>query len=264
MSFLRRVFNVAIEDGLLDANPVKPKLFAKENNARVRYLTEDDEKRLRERLGEDEWPKVAIAIHTGLRRGEQFGLRWEHVDFTTGVITVPRSKSGEARRIPMNDTVRELLRTLPSRLKSEWVFPSGTGETALDAKNFVSRVFLPALVEAEIENFHWHDLRHSFASRLVMRGVDLRTVQELMGHESYEMTLRYSHLSPSHQLEAVQRLNENRTDTTTDTKPEEARAAIGSGAPKATEAPDSSGASSRAGDRGRTGDVQLGKLAFYR
>lgn len=153
---------------------------------------------------------------------KSFGLRWEHVDFTVGIITIPRSKSGEARRVPMNDEVRRLLRDLPNRMKSRWVFSSLNGRTPLDAKNFVSRVFLPAL-KAKISNFRWHDLRHTFASRLVMAGVDLRTVQELMGHQSYEMTLRYAHLAPAHTLEAVQRLCReseapaNTTDTTTGT-----------------------------------------------
>jgi Phage integrase family len=86
-------------------------------------------------------------------------------------------------------------------------FPSDTGETPLDAQNFVNRVFLPALRRAHIDNFHWHDLRHAFASRLVMKGVDLRTVQELLGHKTMAMTLRYAHLSPAHKLDAVQRLN---------------------------------------------------------
>jgi len=264
LSFLRRVFNVAIQDGLAEVNPVTSKLLSKEDNSRVRYLTEEEEARLREQIGEDDWPKVAIAIHTGLRRGEEFGLRWEHVDFAAGVITIPRSKSGEARRVPMNDTVRAVLRDLPSRLKNGWVFPSQTGATALNAKNFVRRIFLPALKAAEIAGFRWHDLRHTFASRLVMRGADLRTVQELMGHHSYEMTLRYSHLSPRHQLEAVQRLNATPTGTTTDTKPNEAPPIAANDAQEMRKAPGKSGALTRAGDRGRTGDVQLGKLAFYR
>src|SRR5262249_42943574 len=132
-------------------------------------------------------------------------------------LTVPRSKSGEARRVPMNDTVRDVLRALPSRLKSPWVFPSATGETKLDARNYMNRVFDPALEDAGITDFRWHDLRHTFASRLVMAGVDLRTVQELMGHKTQAMTLRYSHLSPGHQLDAVQRLASRSTGTATGT-----------------------------------------------
>ena len=268
MSFLRRIFNVAIADGLAETNPVKSKLFAKENNARTRFLTDDEETRLRKAIGEAEWPKVALAMHTGLRRGEQFGLRWEDLDFAVGIITIPRSKSGEARRVPMNDEARELLRSLPSRLKSAWVFSSQNDKTPLDAKNLVSRVFLPALEKAGITGLHWHDLRHTFASRLVMAGVDLRTVQELMGHQSYEMTVRYSHLAPAHTLEAVQRLcrptNSTPTGTTTGTSASEGSSDEKTAVPKTTEAPDNAGASSRAGDRDRTDDVQLGKLAFYR
>jgi integrase len=167
MSFLRRIFNVAIADGLVETNPVKAKLFAKENNARVRFLTPDEETRLEKAFSAEEWPKVALAMNTGLRRGEQFALRWEHLDFTVGIITIPRSKSGETRRVPMNDAARELLRSLPSRLKSPWVFPSKTAATALDAKNFVSRVFLPALHEAAIAGLHWHDLRHHADLRIM-------------------------------------------------------------------------------------------------
>jgi len=258
LSFLRRVFNVAIADGKAEKNPLRQVRFFKENNARVRFLTDQEETRLRDTIGESAWPTIAVALHTGLRRSEQFQLRWEHVDFATGLLTVPRSKHGEIRRVPMNDTVRDLLRKQPSRLKSPYVFPSTTGNTPIDPKNAMSRVFVPALKRAGIKNFHWHDLRHTFASRLVMAGVDLRTVQELMGHKTIAMTVRYSHLSPAHQLDAVQRLNRPATGTTT-----------GTGEPAVEQAPKvvtqvlDGSAVSRAGDRGRTGDVQLGKLAFY-
>jgi len=213
LAFLRRVFNAAMASRLVDSNPVlsrrKGGAFTKENNQRVRQLSLEEEAALAREIPDPvDWAKVVVALHTGLRRGEQFRLRWsEHVDFTTGIITVADSKSGEPRHVPMNDTVRAVLRALPSRLKSPWVFPSETGATPLDAQNFVNRVFLPALRRAKIDNFHWHDLRHTFASRLVMAGVDLRTVQELLGHKTLAMTLRYAHLLPEHQLEAVQRLN---------------------------------------------------------
>jgi site-specific recombinase XerD len=194
LQFLKHVFNVAIADGLADTNPVRAVKLFKENNQRIRYLTAEEEVRLRKKIGETNWVLVALAVHTGLRESEQFRLKWEHIDFRSGIITVPRSKHGEKRHVPMNATVRELLESLPSHGKSAFVFPSATGETPRDACNFMNRVFRKALVGAEIADLRWHDLRHTFASRLVMAGVDLRTVQELMGHKTIAMTVRYSHL----------------------------------------------------------------------
>lgn len=211
LTFLRAVFYMVQGDGEIETVPFgkgagKVKLY-KENNRRVRYLTDEEESALRQKMPAAEWPKVAVALHTGLRQANQFQLRWEDVNFDTGTLTARQSKSGEDYHVPMNDEVRRILRELPSRMRSPWVFPSTTDETALDAKNFIHRVFTPALEAAEIENFHWHDLRHTFASRLVMRGVDLTTVQELMGHKTPAMTSRYAHLSPAHRLAAVQKLN---------------------------------------------------------
>src|SRR5262249_32004477 len=153
----------------------------------------------------------------GLRESEEFGLRWENVDFRTGIITVPRAKHGEKRHVPMNDYVRAVLLKLPSRDRSAYVFPSATGETPINTCNFMNRVFRKALTDGKTETLRWHDLRHTFASRLVMAGVDLRTVQELLGHKTITMTLRYSHLSPAHQLAAVQRLNPPSTPAKTST-----------------------------------------------
>ncbi len=256
LAFLRRLFNVAIENQKADTNPVKPKLFFKENNQRVRFLSPEEEARLREAVGETDWTLVAVALHTGLRRSEQFHLRWQHVDFGNRIITIPRSKSGETRRVPMNDTVRGLLGTLPSRLKSAWVFPSETGETPLDAQNFVNRVFTKALRKAGIEDFSWHCLRHTFASRLVMAHVDLRTVQELLGHKTLAMTLRYSHLSPAHQLDAVQCLNPpddaSHRATATATASHEPKAAAGGSAEVVVLPRDLSG-----GAQNRTGDLGI-------
>jgi len=257
LSFLRRLYNVAIKDRLAETNPVTPDLFFKENNQRVRFLTDDEEARLMSKLpASGDRSMLLVALHTGLRRGEQFQLRWCDVDFTTGIITVPRSKHGEARRIPTNDTVRATLGALPSRMRSAWVFPSDTGETPRDGQNFVNRVFRPALAEAGIDDFHWHDLRHTFASRLAMAGVDLNTIRELMGHKTLAMTLRYAHLSPAHQLDAVQRLNRPAIaqpgDPVGDPGPERAKVATGSDAEATEDTSDSTG-----GARNRTADLGI-------
>lgn len=220
LAFLRRAFNVAIEDELADKNPIGKRgvtLF-RENNQRVRYLTDDEEPRLREALGEEEWPKAAVALHTGLRRSNVFHLRWaEDVNFDAGTIRARDPKGGRDYHVPMNDELRALLRGLPSRLRSPWVFPSETGETPLNSQNFINRVFRPALLAAKIRDFSWHDLRHTFASRLAMAGVDVRTIQELLGHRTLAMTMRYAHLSPAHKRAAVNHLMRLRSGTPTGT-----------------------------------------------
>ena len=88
-----------------------------------------------------------------------------------------------------------------------FVFPSANGETPLDPENYMNRVFGPALKRARIENLHWHDLRHTFASRLAMKGVSLHEIKELLGHKTLAMTLRYAHLSPTHLHHAVRQLD---------------------------------------------------------
>lgn len=224
LSFLRRIFNVAIANGLVEKNPVKQINFYREPSGRVRWLTDEEEARLRQEIGEKRWPLVAFAVHTGLRQAEQFGLRWKDVDLQNAVLTIPRSKHGGVRHVPLGETALAILREAPSRLHSTYVFPSATGETPLNATNFRQRVFEPAIRRAGIADFRWHDLRHTFASRLVMRGADLRTVQELLGHKTLTMTLRYAHLAPAHLQSAVRLLdspgelrNEERTGTKTGT-----------------------------------------------
>jgi integrase len=207
LSFLRRVFNVALANELVERNPVRSVKLFREPSGRVRYLSEAEETKLKSEVDAVRWRLIAFAVNTGLRQAEQFHLKWEHVNFRSRVLTVPRSKHGGARHVPLNDTAMAVLRALPSRFKGGFVFPSRTGKTPINATNFRQRVFNPAVVEAGIENFRWHDLRHTFASRLAMAGVDLNTIRELMGHKTLAMTLRYSHLSPNHLHNAVKQLD---------------------------------------------------------
>jgi site-specific recombinase XerD len=223
LALLKTIFNKGIQWGKTKDNPARGVKLFKENGQRVRFLSEEEEDNLKTEFPPEYWPLVEFAIHTGTRQGEMFNLRWTDINFQTKIITIPipQSKSGEMKHIPMNDRVIEILRALPSRMKGEWVFPSSKETTPMNGNNFTKRVFIPAVKKAEIENFRWHDLRHTFASRLVMKGNDLRTVQELMGHKDIKMTLRYSHLSPAHKMKAVQTLiqpkKEGQTETGTDT-----------------------------------------------
>src|SRR5262249_26331372 len=137
------------------------------------------------------------------RRGEQYALRWEDVDFITRMLTVSQTKNGETRHVRLNSAslsaFGELFKSSPG---SGYVFTNRLGERLLKGRHW----FEPAVREARINGFTWHCLRHTFASRLVMAGVDLRTVQQLMGHKTIQMTVRYAHLAPEHQLAAVERL----------------------------------------------------------
>lgn len=155
-----------------------------------------------------------------MRRGEQYGCEWSWVE--NRVVTVPRSKHGEKRRVYQNDAAVAAFRSL-------WSFSEGEGQVFAHLYRSSRTVgargwFELALEKAKIKNFRWHDLRHTYASWLVMAGVDIRTLQELMGHKNIQVTLRYAHFAPQHQLEAIQRLCDHievksaePTDTKTDT-----------------------------------------------
>src|SRR5262249_25456559 len=145
-------------------------------------------------------------------------------------------------------------------LKGVWVFPSATSDTPLDSQNFMNRIFTPAVKRAHVQDFRWHDLRHSFASRLVMKSVDIRTVQELLGHADIRMTLRYSHLSPSHALDAVEKLAEVATGTATGTDTDTAKENTEGASRKSPQRK----ANHRATRRSRTGDLLITNQLLYR
>jgi len=203
IALLKSIFNKAISWGKSEHNPVRGIKLFKETH-RIRFLSDEEEEHLNTIFPPKYWPWVEFAFHTGLRRENQFGLRWENIDFGTGIITIPQSKSGEIHYVSMNDRVVEILRNMPSRFHSPYVFTSTNGQTPMNSRNFIQRIFLPHVRQAAIPKFRWHDLRHTFASRLVMAGIDLRTVQELMGHKTITTTMRYAHLSPGHKMDAVQ------------------------------------------------------------
>lgn len=169
-------------------------------------MTEDEEGRLLDVLPGHFKPLVVLAIHTGLRRGELINLHWDNIDFRTGTLTIKRSKHGESRHVPLNRVAVETLITMKRERKvlAPFIFTTETGKYL---HNF-ERTWLTAVKKAGIEGFRFHDLRHTFASRLAMKGRPLRTIQELMGHKTITMTLRYAHLSPGYLREAVEGLCE--------------------------------------------------------
>jgi integrase len=188
------------------------KHFYAEKHSRTRHLSDDEEARLRDALPAAAWPKVEVSMLTGFDLEVQFGLRWaEDVNFEARTVRGWRRK-GRKRQVthydvPMSDDLAAVLRALPSRLKSPWVFPNASGTNRALGKLFVRRVFAPALRRAKITDFRWKDLRHTFASRLRQRGVDIQDIRDLLGHTSTRMTERYAHGARGTLHEAVNRLN---------------------------------------------------------
>jgi integrase len=196
-------WEMAEEDVLKRIRKVK---LLKENNRRLRYLSVEECQALLMECDLHVRPIVTVALNTGMRKGEILGLRWENVDLKQGFILLEQehTKNGERREIPINTAVRNALQGITRRLDVPHVFhDSETGKPYQDVK----KGFNGACRRAGIKDFHFHDLRHTFASHLVMAGQDLTTVKELLGHKTLTMTLRYAHLAPSHKVKAVDILN---------------------------------------------------------
>lgn len=237
-STLRAALEKAVDWEILSHNPLaKLKRLKVESDVRVRYLTDDEYERLFESLknrdqeiveararanrhraarqiqakpslegykfGDRLTPMVTLALKSGLRRGELFDLRVDDIDFQASSITVrgDSSKSGKSRSIPISETTLETLTEWLNsrRIDCGRVFPGDSGGRLVTLK----KSFAHVLEKAQIDNFRWHDMRHDFASRLVMRGVPLNTVRELCGHADLSTTLRYAHLAPDHKSDAI-------------------------------------------------------------
>ena len=171
-----------------------------ENNRRLRFLAIEECQTLINCCPPHLKPIVQVALHTGMRKSEILNLRWEQVDLVHRFVLLDMTKNGERREIPIDTTLWNMLNEMPHSIESNYVF---TGlKTGVPYKS-VKKSFCAALKKAGISNFRFHDLRHTFASHLVMAGVDLTSVKELLGHTSLTMTLRYAHLAPSHKVKAL-------------------------------------------------------------
>lgn len=242
---LKAALSKAVEWGVIDSHPLEKVKPAKvPDEGRVRYLDEAEEKRLRAALDAreeviraarrsgNEWrkarnlellpdldampfadhikPLVLLAMNTGLRRGELFNLKWTDVDLVRAQLTVRAAgaKSAKVRHVPLNREARNTLKGWQETTgtKIGYVFP-GKGGGRLDN---IKKAWGKVLEDAKLDDFHFHDLRHHFASRLVMAGADLYVVKELLGHATIAMTERYAHLAPEHKAAAVALLEGNR------------------------------------------------------
>ncbi len=207
LATLKHMFTKAIDWDMVEEHVLKAirkVKFLPENNRRLRYLSKEECQALINACEPHLKPIVITALNTGMRKSEILNLKWDQVDLKHGFILLDKTKNGERREIPINETLRQTLQGIMRRLDVPYVFHDPkTGKPYKDVK----RSFHTALRRAKIKDFRFHDLRHTFASHLVMAGVDLTTVKELLGHKDLKMTLRYAHLAPSHKVKAVDLLD---------------------------------------------------------
>lgn len=211
------VFREAQRAGKVGQNPVRLVPNEKEPSGKLRFLSKDEEEKLRlatqmisplrKRGGHNDLQQLDVALHTGMRRGEQFSLTWDRVDLAQGLLYLDRTKNGSSRYVHLNSRAKDALQQVWEDRKSRGftnphVFLTLQGKPVTDAREW----FDAAAERAGVEDVTWHTLRHTFASRLVMAGVDLKTVQELMGHKTIQMTARYAHLAPEHKISALEKL----------------------------------------------------------
>jgi integrase len=207
---LKHMLNKAVEWKLLHENPfAKVKLLPIQRYPE-RILTEDEEVKLLtacHRVRARHLPAIVIlALHTGMRKGEILSLQWSQVDLANRMIRIDVAKTTSSeRKIPMNDTVFNLLTAMRLKRKSQIVFPSvrNRGGRFRDPK----KAYWAAVEKAGIPHIRFHDLRHTFATRLVRAGVDLITIQHLLGHAKITMTARYAHSLADARIAAVKVLD---------------------------------------------------------
>ncbi|MGO8720178.1 MAG: tyrosine-type recombinase/integrase [Acidobacteriaceae bacterium] len=214
LALFSMIYREALINKKVSGNPARSVPFREVDNARIRYITDPEEKTLTDIIKRDFPHHVeafTIAIHTGMRLGEQFTLEWPQVNLDRKMIHLPRTKNGRERYIPLNSTALDAFKRIRARVPADTVpvFLTKRKEKATGCKARIKTPrtwFEDVVEESKLTGITWHTCRHTFISRLVMAGVDLRTVMELAGHKSMTMTLRYSHLAPAHTASAVERI----------------------------------------------------------
>jgi integrase len=216
---LSGMFRRALRLGLLSVNPITPLQKFKEAGGRDVYLTDEEENAVREALSVKYRTDFVVSLHTGLRWSEQMNLRWRDVDVLAGFLTVRQSKHGDSRRAPINSDARAALldRAIERQRPDdgeELVFPGRPKQPDKFFPRAIERA-RQALIEAgkdasRLNGYTWHGNRHTFASRLAMKGVPDRTIMQLGGWRSERMVKRYSHLSADYLRVAVERIASGR------------------------------------------------------
>ena len=208
-----------------EALPQVPRIrFEKEPQGRIRWLESDEEHRLLAACETSTQPNlhkiVTVALETGMRKGEVMGLTWERVDFSRAVIRLEQTKSDKRREVPMRQAVYDTLAPLRALAAAalEGEADQRTGPRGrVWPHRFPRRAWGQAVERAGLEDFHFHDCRHHFASMFMMRGGSLQALQKILGHASLAMTQRYAHLSPDYLRAEMERTAGSSTATSAPT-----------------------------------------------
>ena len=202
---LKHVVKKAVEWGKIHTNQIVNVKPLKTPPGRVRYLELDQIPKLLEKCPAWLRPIVVIALNTGMRRGNIVNLKRTNIDKRNRLIRLEKTKNNDAQILPMNQTVYEVISSLPPRVDTPYLFVEEDGKRISPDK--VTMAFKRACEAAGINDFRLHDLRHHFASWLAMSGQNQRTLMELLGHKTPAMTARYTHLSDRHLRTAVEVLD---------------------------------------------------------
>jgi len=216
LATLSHLFTMAVKEWrLVVSNPVRDIAKKKEARGRVRFLSDAEREALLAACATSDWPAlqalVLLAISTGARRGELINLKWDDVDLKAARAVVRETKNGDPRVLPLVGRALEALRTL--RLqgggRSEWVFPARSDHPGSPYEYF-DGVWYDALKAARIEDFRFHDLRHTTASYLASQGASLIEIADTLGHRTLSMVKRYAHLTQSHKVSAIEKMAKER------------------------------------------------------
>ncbi|MGP0594199.1 tyrosine-type recombinase/integrase [Nitrospira sp. T9] len=202
LSALRRVLTLALNDGKILRHPMRGIKFLAEEQ-RDTYFSDEVLQKIHGLMEPQTWKEVHFAIETCLRASEQYSLKWADVNFESKYLTIPLSKSGKTRRVPLSEQALSILRSLDS-LESAWVFPdpidSLKSKNPYHAGDHLKRILRKAGLAG-----NWHLLRHTGATRRLLAGVDLVTVSKILGHRTINTTMRYLHLVQDHMASAINR-----------------------------------------------------------
>ena len=203
---LSAVYRFACQQSYLTDNPVSLIAAFPENNARTRYLSHEERRLLFKAARASHWNKlyllILMAITTGARKGELMGLTWDSIDRLNSIAIVPNTKNGEPRVLPLTAAVVEELSHFDCGQRG-YIFNSTLGPTK---QRCFKKCWYKALKDADIEDFRFHDLRHSCASYLAMNGASLLEIADVLGHKQIQMTKRYAHLCIEHKSSLINRV----------------------------------------------------------